>query len=478
MLGERVDGWMADVKTQRVSLPFMLACIVVIAALLSVPFQTFGNSAYADVRKADVVMGKTVEEQELSVAQCPSIDAERAILVDKNGTVYFSRNGGEPAQIASITKVMTAIVAIENAPQSTYVAVSARAAYVGESSAGLQEGDVMDFESALKALLVPSGNDAAIAIAETVGGIMMAADPSLGDDAMQVFIDAMNKKAQELGCEDTLYENPHGLDFDEWAGNVHSTAADQAKVAKCAMSYELIRTIVGGGSTSIAVTRDGGREIIELETTDELLDMYEYAIGVKTGLTDLAGYCFMGAANKDGRELYAVVLDSADEYQRFRDSKILFEWAYEHCFELKLANSKMTTTYTVNGEKREVPVVAEVAHLDWTDKTVKATLANPDATISVFDLDGNVSQSFKFDDVHGNVKSGQKVGSVVYKQRNNVVAEQNLIAVEDVDAPGLIDGLGIWWTRFLGGFSGAPEAASSSVYNVMPIINSNVSSAA
>jgi len=458
------------------SLSLKRYAFVLVAALIAAAMCF--DSAYAEVRRADVIMGKSVEEQDLSVAACPSISAERAALIGTDGTIYFSRNGGEPAQIASITKVMTAIVAVENAPEGMYVAVSENAAIVGESSANLQEGDVMDLETALRALLVPSGNDAAIAIAETVGASMIASDPSLGTDPMQVFVDAMNKKAQELGCEDTLYENPHGLDDDEWAGSLHSTASDQAKIAQCAMSYEMIRNIVSGGSCTIAVTRDGKKELIELETTDLLLDMYKFAIGIKTGFTNLAGASFMGAANKDGRELYAVILDAADEYERFTDAKILFEWGFDHCRELNLSNSEYYTTMKVNGESTEVPVFAEVALLDWTDRTVKATLADPNATISVFDLDGNVSQTVQFDELHGSVSAGQKVGTVVFKQHNEVVAEQNLVACEDVGGPGPIDAISIWWQRFLGGFNGTPEHAESAVYNVMPILNSSVSNAA
>ena len=176
-----------------------LACFGV-AAPLSVP-------AHADVRKADVVMGQTVDARGLAVAQCPNVAAEYVYLTDDEGTVYFERNAQAPTQIASITKIMTAIVALENAPLDTQVVVSGNAASVGESSADLQEGDVLTLEEALSALLVPSGNDAAVAIAETVGALM---DPEGGYDA---FIAAMNAKAAELGCVDTVFTNPHGLDY-------------------------------------------------------------------------------------------------------------------------------------------------------------------------------------------------------------------------------------------------------------------------
>ena len=452
----------------------LLCAVALCAALCVVPVDL----AHADVRKADVIAGSTVEARGYTVADCPFIDAQFAAVASPDGVVYFSRNADEKTQIASITKVMTAIVAVENAKEDTYVAVSEDAALIGESTAGLQEGDVMDFETALKALLVPSGNDAAVAIAETIGAQMIAADPSKGTDPMDAFVKAMNEKAKALGCENTLYENPHGLDDEGYEGDLHSTAADQAKVAACAMSYPKIRNIVSGGSTTIAVTRNGSKERIDLETTDGLLDIYEHAIGIKTGFTNLAGASFMGAANKDGVELYAIVLDSADEWQRFYDAKTLFEWVYDHVHDVPLANTKESMSMKVAGSQREVPVVARVSHLDWIDKTVAATLSAPDEIVTVFDLDGNVSQSFEFDELRGSIRSGQKIGRVKYWQRNVVIATQDLIACEDVAAPGVFDSISIWWNRLVGGFSSAPETAESQVYNVMPIINSNVTPAA
>ena len=440
-----------------------IACLLI--AMLIAP-----GAAMAEVRKADSVAGISVDDRGLTVSECPSIDASYAALIAKDGTVYFEREANQPSRIASITKVMTAIVAIDNAPEGTYVGVSQAAAEVGESSAGLQEGDVLDFESALKALLVPSGNDAAVAIAETVGAAMIANDPSLGNDPMSAFVHAMNEKAAQLGCTDTLYENPHGLDDGVYDGQLHSTAADQAKVAKCAMEYQLIRDIVAGGTTKITVTRDGGPAEVELETTDELLEMYKYTIGIKTGVTDSAGPSFMGAASKDGRELYSVVLGSTDEYQRFADTKELFQWAYDHCIELGLANSDQWATMRVNGQSKEVPIIGAASHADWIDRTVPATLADPEAKIEVFDFEGNVSQSVSFDELHGTINAGDKVGTIVFKQRNQVVAEQDLVAAETVEAPNVIDVVSIWWQRLIGG----PAVADSEVYNVMPIISNHL----
>ncbi len=448
-----------------------------LAAALSFGVALAPVSSYADVRKADVIYGQTVDSRGLSVAQCPSIDAEYAIVMDSEGTVYFERNATSSTQIASITKVMTAVVALDAVrdgvvSSDTSVTVSAAAAAVGESSAGLQAGDVMSLETALKALLVPSGNDAAVAIAETVGAALSGSSDA--DAAEAAFVDKMNATASDLGCVDTVYENPHGLDFDEYEGSLHSTAADVAKVVQHAMTNEEFRSIVSGGSTAIVVDRaDGSKATIDLESTDEFLDIYEYAIGVKTGFTELAGESFAGAANNGERELYAIVLHSSSESQRFADAEALCTWVYQHVISYQLANSSRTAIM----DGAEVPVVAEVAHADWIDKTVEATVSDPDAAATIFDLNGNVSQSLEFDEVKGDVKAGDKVGTISFKQRNTTIATLDMVACEDVSAPSFFEGIGIWWDRLFRGLSGQQQMAQSITVNETPLVNDKTAAA-
>lgn len=448
-----------------------LAATIALCALFLACAMGAPGIAYAEVHKSDIVVGSTVEERNLSVSECPSITAQHAALISGDGHVYFMRDAETPAQIASVTKVMTAIVALDHADTSFEVTVSENAALIGESSANLVQGDTMDLASALRALLVPSGNDAAVAIAECVGAQMLKDGTYQGDDAMAAFVAAMNDKAAELGLADTVYENPHGLDDGEHAGDLHSTALDQTAVARCAMGYPEIRDIVSGGSTTITVKRDGAQTPVDLETTDLLLDMYDYAIGVKTGVTDLAGPSFMGAAEKDGRALYAVVLDCADEYTRFEDAEALFEWAYDHVINLPLAQVDTYATMRKDGYTSDVPVIAEASHYEWIDRTVKATLEDPDASVTVFDLEGNVGQSVELDELHGTVEAGDKVGHITFYQHNQVIAEQDLVACERVEAPNPIDTVAIWWTRLTQGLDETSGRAESKVYNIMPTIN-------
>lgn len=392
--------------------------------------------------------------------------------MDSEGTVYFERNAADSTQIASITKIMTALVALESAPLDTVVTTSARAATVGESSASLAEGDTMTLEIALNALLLSSGNDAAIAIAESVGRVI-AGDAALSDeDAYDVFVERMNTRAAELGCTDTVFENPHGLDDGIWQGSHHSCAADVGIMAQAVMKNDTFRSIVATPSTTIDVTRaDGSLASLYLESTDEMLkNGFDGACGIKTGFTALAGWSFAGAANREGVEMYAIVIHSTSEAQRFTDAQTLLDWVYEHTGDYRLVNTSQTTASDVNGSSADVPVVAEVAHTEWIDRTVKATVADPDQAIDIFDLNGNISQSVEYDELTGNVHAGDKIGTLTFKQRNSVMATVDLIAAEDVNAPDLFEGIGVWWDRLFRGFSGQSTVAESVLYNETPLV--------
>ncbi len=423
----------------------------VLALTLSVP-------AFADVLDTDIVCGQTVSDRGLEASQCPDITATSALVVSQDGTVYFERNADEPVKIASITKVMTAIVALENASLDTVVEVNEEAATVGGSSAGLEAGDSMTLEDALYALLIPSGNDAGIVIAEAVGASLS----SDGQDAQEAFVEAMNAKAEEIGCTDTVFTNPHGLDDGEFESDAHSTARDVGVMVAYAMQDETFRTIVGGGSTTITVTSsDGSSRIVELISTDELMDSYEGLCGVKTGTTDYAGNCFAGACVRDEGEFYTVVLGAPTNEDRFTDTAILLDWLYDNLEDVSLINAPFTVEYL--GE--DFPLVAEVAQSDWPDSIVAATVADPDFSAEVFLPEGSIQQEVTFETLKGYVSAGDVVGHITFTQEGLTVAECDLIAAQDASAPSFFQSIGVWWDRLFRTLQGQPTVAESVCYN-------------
>lgn len=400
-----------------------LACAVALVA--GIP-----SVAGAQVLTTDNICGKAAEARGIAAEDLPDIDASNAFVMGKNGTVYYARSADEQVKIASITKVMTAILAVENCKMDEKITVSNAAATVGNSTAGLLEGDELTVEQALRGLMIPSGNDAAIALAEHVGKKL---DPKT-KDAVATFVKAMNERAKKLGCTGTLFENPHGLDFDEWAGDMHSTAHDVALMMQEAMKDDTIREVMASKDPWIEVTgADGSDHSHSMDTHNVLLDQ-DGNIGGKTGTTDDAGYCFASAYNRDGDEIYTVVLNSSTTDQRFADTATLASWYYDHKVTVEIAN---TQKKTANGN----PLMARVSQTDWTDKTIDATLADPTAQATVFSLAGEVTEKVSYDDLSGTVHVGDKVGSVTLKQDGTKIAVMDLVADEEGTGPNPIEWL-------------------------------------
>lgn len=440
-----------------------------LALLLALPLGAPAR-AFADVRGTDEILGASVEARGLPAVACPNVTATFALVMDDEGTVLFSRGALERSHIASITKIMTAIVALDSGvPLDSTVTVSQEAASVGESSASLWAGDTLTLEAALAGLMIPSGNDAAIAIAETLGEGMKTDDSQTANEA---FVAAMNAKAAELGMTETLFSNPHGLDIGAYDNEMYSCARDVALMSAYAMENETFRSIVSKESAQITVTRaDGKPQVIDLQSTDRLLGTYEGACGIKTGYTEAAGNSFAGACDRGDGLLYAIVLGSPSEDARFQDTETLFNWVYDNRVSYALAHSPETVASAADGGA-EVPLIARVSHSAWPDRTVAATFADPSAAVEVFALEGNVSQEIVAEELTGSVAAGDVVGVANFYQGNELVASQDLIACEDSPAPGFLEGIGIWWNRLWGNDAPAP----TEVVNETPLIYSKSSS--
>lgn len=425
--------------------------------------------AFADIRGDDTIGYRSVSEAGLTAADAPSISAAYAYVADSSGNVYFQRDAECETNIASITKVMTAAVALEVADPDYMVTVSPAAASIGESTAELRAGDALTLKDAIIGLMVPSGNDAATAIAESVGKLLLDnAEGDGGDAAYDAFVAKMNSTAEEIGCTNTLFTNPHGLDIDGFSAEMHSTAKDVATFSAYAMENELFREIAAGGDATITVIRDGEEVGIDLASTDLLIGNYEGACGIKTGFTDAAGSCFAGACHRDDRYVYAIVLGSPDNDQRFTDARTLFDWVYDSERELQVVNSNEIATLELGGDSSEVGVIAHVAHDDWLDKTFAVTLANQQAAVTVSSIFGNVSQKVVLDRTDGEIHAGDVVGRLELYQHNELIGEEDIISCEDVDVPGLIDSIVIALQRLIGD-AGNGEARTT-ICNELPVL--------
>lgn len=237
------------------------------------------------------------------VRDVPNVTAASALVVDlKSGLALYEKAAAEARPPASMAKLMTALVVIDQAPLDDVVVVSQTAASTPGSRMGLNTGDRLTVLELLYGLLLPSGNDAAVALAQHVAGTQ--AD----------FVDLMNARAGAMGLSSTRYANVHGLDA---PGQVTS-ATDLFALARAALQDPNIAEIVAVRSVTI-----GGRQ---LQNTNELLGSYDGANGVKTGTTDDAGECLVASVTRAGRTTLLVELGSTD---RFGDARKLLDYAAE-----------------------------------------------------------------------------------------------------------------------------------------------------
>ena len=149
---------------------------------------------------------------------------------------------------------------------------------------------------------------------------------------------------------------------------------------------------------------------------------------------------------------------STDEETRFSDTTELWDWVYANTIEFPLCNSEKTVSDQAG---KEVPLLAKVSCTSWIDKTVDATLADPEATLELFTLKGDVTQTVDFETLEGTVNAGDKVGSVTYKQDGETLATLDLVAAQTVEGPKWYESVGIWFKRLFGGITGEPSCAES-----------------
>lgn len=242
----------------------------------------------------------------------PLVTAKAWILYDEaTDAILGERAADERRSVASITKIMTALLAVERGGLEDVVTVSQRAADTGEREIGLFPGEQVTLGALLKASLIHSGNDAAMAIAEHIGG------------SVEGFVDLMNQRAQELGMFNTSFANPHGLD----APDHYSSARDMLRLARVAMEHGEFRDIVRSRIVVFPDAPDGTKRIGT--ATNLLLADYDGASGIKTGFTFQALLTFVASAERDGRRLYTVVLGSEGDRAHLTDARALFDYGFE-----------------------------------------------------------------------------------------------------------------------------------------------------
>ncbi len=341
-------------------------------------------------------------------AGAPPVSARAYLVENANGEVLAQHGAWAREPIASITKLMTVLVTLEHAKWNDVVRVRADAAAVGESTINLRAGERLTVGDLIRAALIQSANDSAVALADYVGH---------GD--VNAFVAMMNAKARELGLERTHFVRPDGLDV---AGH-YSTANDVTKLAEIAMRDPRIRAVVRRRNDSIPGRR--------LHTWNDLLGSFPGLYGVKTGHTTAAGWCQVAAARRFGVTLYTTVLGSPTRSQRNADLAALLRWGLSRYRQTWVVQpDRVYVRASVGYGKEAVPLVAArpVAMPVRVDKPLVERVLAPSA-------------------LKLPVTRGQRVGQVLVYSGKKLVARQPLVATRSATRPGLAGRVGYYAGR-------------------------------
>lgn len=330
-------------------------------------------------------------------ASSVSVSAKSAYALEfEGGDTVYEVNADKRMSMASTTKIMTAIVVIENSQLDKKVTISKEAVGIEGSSIYLKEGEVLTVEELLYALMLESANDAAVALAISVGG------------SVEAFVDMMNNKAKELNLVNTHFTNPHGLDNEEH----YTTARELAYLTHYGMNNSVFAQIVSTYKKVIPLENEGSRVLIN---HNKLLRTYDGAVGVKTGYTKKSGRCLVSCSEVDGVKLIVVTLNAPNDWE---DHKSILDYGFSQYENIKLANSGDYTISldVINGTKSNVLC----SNFDNFSVTLKRDNVNISASLEVNRM------------VAAPIKQGDIVGRIVFKNNNEEIGFLNLYALETV----------------------------------------------
>ena len=382
-----------------------------------------------------------VPSAEISWEDAPKLSGTSAILMDAgSGDILYEKNGDEKRDPASITKILTCLVALETLDLKKEVTVDYDVEKMGHVLE-LKQGEKITVENLLYGMMVHSANDAAQILAIESGG------------TIENFCKMMNKRAEKCGAMSTNFTNPNGLNT-YGQENHRTTAYDIALITKEAMKNKMFRKLVSTVEYTIPATNKSKERklkstnlcLYEEKKTVEINDKkvpfkYEGTLGVKTGSTGTAGECFCGMAKKEGTVLIAISLNAATPEERFSDVMQLWDYGFSKYYTYNAAKGKtmLEEVKVKHGEKAKIEVgLAE----------------NLDITLNKGYDSKNIKTEIEKDvkKIEAPVKVGQKVGKVIVYKEGKKVAEEELITLEASEKGGILSYVGIADEERLGFF--------------------------
>lgn len=355
-----------------------------------------------------------------------SLHALSAVLMDgTSGRVLYGKNAEEPRAMASTTKIMTCILILEQCNLEETAATSAYAASMPKVHLGAAEGEEFYVKDLLYSLMLESHNDSAVILAEHAGGDVPG------------FAEKMNEKAREIGCEDTWFITPNGLDAqEEVQGEVkkhHTTATDLGRIMRYCISQspkkeeflEITRT------PSYSFQDVSGKRSFSCNNHNAFLSMMEGALSGKTGFTSEAGYCYIGALEQEGKTLIVALLGCGwpnHKNYKWQDTRALMEYGLEHYTLHSFSEAKLPQIPSVipveKGQGEKLGEMAQVSTVRRETEDMKLLLGAEDEVRTVYR-----GKTF----LEAPVKEGDKIGEISYELNGEIWKTEDVVAGNDVE---------------------------------------------
>ena len=336
--------------------------VFLLFTILAINTVSYANIDEHEIIDINEIKKETIETVAKTTEE-PKLNARVGLIFDRNSkTILYEKNGLKQVPMASTTKIMTAIVVLENSNLNDIVTISKKAAGTGGSRLGLKINDKITVHDLLYGLMLKSGNDAAVALAEHVGG------------GIEGFADMMNKKASEMGLVNSHFVTPHGLDQDRH----YTTAYELACMADYALNIPKFKEIVNSKSYNITINARSSL----IGNTNELLGSLNGVYGVKTGFTNGAGRCLVTACKRYDLDIITVVLGADTKKIRTLDSIKLIEYAYKNyeVIDIEKNIKEQFENWKYLNEKRiyinkakQNNINLEIENLNYSKITVKKT---------------------------------------------------------------------------------------------------------
>ena len=367
------------------------------------------STVCADDVDNEVDFEDTIEVTASNVSELPKTNSRRYIVYDRiSKSMIIGKNEDVKSAMASTTKIMTTIVILEKADLNEKVTVSAKAGGTGGSRLGLKRGDKASVRDLLYGLMLRSGNDAAVALAEHVGG------------SVKGFAELMNEKAIELGLTNTHFVSPHGLDD----ANHYTTALELAKLTDYAMDNETFAKIVGTKSTTIYINNQSR----QINNTNELLGVLNGVVGVKTGFTNNAGRCLVTETKRNNMDIITIVLGADTKKDRTKDSTNLIEYTFSKykMYNLEEQIIKEFNKWKNINEKRILIIKGK------TSNPKLALGAIEKATIPICDNDKIEYSINALTEVEAPVEQWNVMGTLTVKLNGEILENIDIVNVNEV----------------------------------------------